>query len=127
VNPGSIFNIITRLAGTGVVEKTDQGVKFVNQPPAPVIFQDFAWGPPQVFQKYDLAEHRRMVILHLLRASSLQVVQITEYLQDSSICKAPATKDLIKVDLDVLQKAGIVRRVGNSKKWELVKEKNAHE
>ena len=67
--------------------------------------------------------HRRIVIRHLLKASGgLQIVQLVKQLRESGLCHAPMTKDLLKMDFSVMQKAGTVRRVGNSKKWELVEE-----
>lgn len=123
LNPGSVFNIIARLSG-GVIEKSDDGLRIANPSLAPSIYEGYVWGPESVFGKYELAAHRRLLIRHLLEAnqSGLQIMQIVDQLTQSGLCRAPVSKDLVKVDMVAMQKEGTVRHRGNSKKWELTEQ-----
>ena len=77
-------------------------------------------GPREIFQKSEIAGHRRDAILHVLSNfdSGLQTRQLVEQLGRCSWVHAPVNKDLIKTDLEMLAELGKVRRRGNSKKWE---------
>ena len=122
LNPGSIFNIVARLPG--LIARSDAGWKIKDPSLAPLIHGDYVWGPASVFGKYELAAHRRLLIRHILEAnkSGLQIMQIVSQLAQSGQCRAPATKDLVKVDMDSMQRDGKVRHRGNSKKWELIEQ-----
>jgi hypothetical protein len=121
VSSGSISNIGTRLNGKSI-QRQDDGWVIVDPSKAGIIKDGFLWGPPSIFEKHELAAHRRDAILHLLKHynAGLQAVQIVEQLHNCHWIQAPINKDLLKADLEVLQQAGKIRRRGNSKKWELV-------
>lgn len=125
VNPGSIFNIVARLAQGGVLERSEEGARLINPSNGLILFEKYAWGPVENFGKYELASHRRQLIRQLLSANpgGLQIMQILDQLQESGMCKAPATKDLLKTDMETMRKANQVRRVSNSKKWVLAEER----
>lgn len=118
---GSIANIGTRLSA-GASPKISRGNgawALVDPSRAPVLHAGHAWGPPEIFDKQELAAHRRDGVIHLLKASDdgYQIVQITKILRQCDWVHAPVTKDLIKVDLQMLQADGKAKRVGNSGKW----------
>jgi hypothetical protein len=122
VTRGAINNIGTRLSG-GLIERTDDGWTLSDRTKAGVITDGYFWGPVEIFEKQELAAHRREAILYILKnyfRGGLQVVQFVEILRGLNWMKAPASKDLLKADMEILQSEGIVRRVGNSKKWEAV-------
>jgi hypothetical protein len=121
LNPGSIFNIAARLSGT-LIERSSDGWMLKPGAISPVLCGEYAWGPEGAFGKYELAAHRRLLIRHLLIANDagLQIVQIMSQLINSGLCHAPVTKELVKADLEAMQKEGRARRRGNSKKWELI-------
>jgi hypothetical protein len=119
---GSVANIGTRLS-TGQHPKITRGTGtwgLVDPTLAPVLHDGYAWGPPASFDKQELAAHRRIGVMHLLRAhpDGLQIMQITQMLRKCAWMQAPLTKDLIKADLPVLQSDGLAKRVGGgSGKW----------
>jgi hypothetical protein len=120
---GSIANMGTRLQGT-VIDRTEDGWKLLNPGAAGIIINGRLWGPDSAFATPDIAAHRRESILHILKSypTGLQIVQIVEQLRKCSWVHAPVNKDLLKADMEVLQKQDKVRRRGNSKKWEVVRE-----
>lgn len=93
-------------------------------PRAPILFEGRLWGPANIFQKYEIADHRREAILWLLQKfPGQQIVQIVERLQDCEWVRAPKNKDLVKADMQILEKDGLVERRGNTRKWQLVEGK----
>ena len=121
VNPRSVLNIGPRQEGK-LIERTNEGwVLRGDKDRAPVLHKGHAWGPPTVFDKQELAAHRRIMLAHLLDAmpGGLQVVQIVEQLKNLPYCRAPVSKDLVKADLSAMQEVGKVKRVGNTRKWVL--------
>lgn len=121
VNPGSILNIGPRLEGQGIIVR-GEGWDLVDKKNAPVIGQDAVWWAVDRWGKPEMAAHRRIVIRHVLNvAGGLQIVQLVNQLQLSGLCKAPVTKDLLKMDMSSMQKAGVVRR-NTSRKWVVVEE-----
>jgi hypothetical protein len=124
VNDGSIANIGTRLEGAHVIERTDDGWALVDRSRAPLLNGPYAWGAPDVFMKQELAARRREAILHVLRMfpAGLMNMQIVERLESCTWLKTPLAKDLIKMDMEDLQRAEKVKRVGNTKKWVLATE-----
>jgi hypothetical protein len=124
---GSIYNLGNRLIKDGILESTEEGWKLVKPEFAGVLDNDFLWAPLPALAKADLAAHRREGILHMLRMepSGLQIVQIVEKLRSSGWMKAPVNKDLLKADMQILEKAELVRLRGNSRKWEVVKDQEA--
>jgi hypothetical protein len=114
---GSIGNIGTRLEGK-LIERTADGWRLLDQTKAGIITDDLLWGSPSMFNKQELAAHRRDAIVHLLThyKTGLQTVQIVEELHNCSWVQAPVNKDLLKADLEILRTKGKIKR-GSSKKW----------
>jgi len=117
---GSIHNIGTRLDGK-VIRRADQGWTLIDTGKAGVVIEGYLWGPRQIFEKQELAAHRREAILQLLKAfpGGLQTVQIVDVLRGTSWLQAPASKDLVKADMELLEAHNKVRRISNSRKWGL--------
>lgn len=129
LNSGSVSNIGTRLGKTKSIERGDDGWKLIDKSAAPILTtgrEVYAWGPTSIFQKQDLAQHRRVLIEHLLKASpkGLMNLQIVEQLSEADYCRAPATKDLVKGDLLAMSEQGKVKRVGNTRKYRLAEDKS---
>lgn len=124
---GTIFNIGTRLGGDEI-KRTEVGWQLVKAESAPVLYKNRVWGPPEIFSKQELASHRRDGILHILAhfQTGLQTVQILGELKKCSWVQAPINKDLVKEDMEFLQSKGLVRKRGNSKKWEIVVPQEKH-
>lgn len=122
INPhiprGSVHNIGTRLNGT-VIKRTDDGWSLVDPSKAGIISDGYLWGPKGIFDKQELAAHRREAILYILKAfqSGLQTVQIVDQLRSTKWVNAPASKDLVKSDMELLEAHNKVRRISNSRKW----------
>ncbi|XYI02922.1 hypothetical protein ACMHYB_25480 [Sorangium sp. So ce1128] len=120
VSRGTIGNVGTRLFGS-LIERRDDGWVLVEGAPAPILFDGFAWGPPSLFEATELASHRRMGIVHLLRVQpdGMQMMQIANALAESCPWnKAPVNKDLVKADLEALDELGRAKRMaGHSGKW----------
>lgn len=119
---GSIANAGTRLETQGVIRRDKSaGWHLVNPSQAPILNGLHVWGPRDGFTKQELASRRREAIQHLLSQVSggLQVLQILEFLKRADWLGTPLSKDLIKVDMEELQRDGLVRRTGNSRKWVL--------
>lgn len=118
---GSIANIGNRLDGT-LIQRSEGAWSLRAPDKAPILKDHFLWGPPSIFGKHELAAHRRMGVLHLLRlhAGGLQTTQILEQLRNCAWLKAPINKELIQADMGYLEGQKRVRRRGNSRKWELV-------
>jgi hypothetical protein len=126
VPKGSVNNIGTRLSGK-LIGRTEDGWRLISQDSAGMLNEGYLWGPREIFQKYELAAHRRDVILHVLVffQSGLQSRQLLDQLRHCAWVHAPANKDLLKADLEVLDKEQKIRRVGNSGKWELAPAKDS--
>ena len=118
---GSIFNVGTRLDGKKI-RRTDEGWVLLRPEYGGVIVDGYLWGPADVFQKTELATHRREAIIHLLNSfeGGLQTRQIVEQLHRCTWVHAPINKDLLKADLEILDEKGLIKRRGNSKKWGIV-------
>lgn len=120
VSGGSVANTLSRL--TGLIERADDGGWLLSSGAAAAVIHDGRlWGPASVFQKTEVAYHRREAILWILNqfASGLQTLQIVEHLGSCKWLHAPVNKDLVKEDFNFLLKEGKVRRRGNTKKWEI--------
>jgi hypothetical protein len=117
---GSVHNIGTRLDGREI-RRAEEGWSLIHPEKAPIAHDGYIWGPKESFEKQELAAHRREAILHILRCfpSGMQIVQIVDQLRGCYWMKAPATKDLLKADMDLLEGHGKVRRISNSRKWEV--------
>lgn len=120
---GSIANIGNRLDGSAI-QRNEDGWKIKAAEKAPILKEHFFWGPPSIFNKHELAAHRRVGVLHLLRLhpAGLQTAQILEQLKTCAWLHAPINKELIQADMEYLESQKKVRRRGNSKKWELAPE-----
>jgi hypothetical protein len=118
---GSVFNVGSRLDGEKV-RRTDEGWSLLKPEYGGVILDGFLWGPVEIFQKTELAAHRREAIIYLLKSfeGGLQTRQIVEQLHRCTWVHAPINKDLLKADLEILDDKGLIKRRGNSKKWGLV-------
>jgi hypothetical protein len=120
---GSIYNLLNRLLLEGYLRKRLSRWTLVKREAASILSGKFLWGPPEIFAKVDLAALRREAILHILsNERSLQIMQIVEKLKAWDWVKdaVPISKDLLKLDMRVLDVDGKVRRVGNSRNWEVV-------
>jgi hypothetical protein len=117
---GTIGNVGTKFFGKSV-EQTTKGWCLMPGASAPVLLGKYAWGPPDIFNAAELASHRRGGIVHLLhvRSDGLQIVQIAHALEaDCPWNRAPVNADLVKADMQILDKDGRAKRVGGaSGKW----------
>jgi len=122
-NVHSVYNVAVSLVRSGKITKDEAGWKLVRSTDAPVIHGRNAWGPPSSFAKADLAQHRRILVADLLRQNTdgLMVMQILRMLQDSGACRAPLSKELIQDDVTNMKNEK-AKRIGNSRKWTLMKE-----
>ncbi len=118
---GSINNIGTRLDGKQI-RRREEGWSIIHPNNAPLYHGGFLWGPRSVFDKQELAAHRREAILHILGCfpSGLQIVQMVEQLRGCHWMQAPASKDLVKGDMEILEAYNKVRKISNSRKWERI-------
>ncbi len=123
---GSINNIGSRLAESRLIDRTEEGWTLARPESAGIIHEGNLWGPREIFQKSELAAHRRDAIIHVLRNfdTGLQTRQLVEQLGRCSWVHAPVNKDLLKADMEILSELGKVRRRGNSKKWEVIREES---
>jgi hypothetical protein len=119
-----VYNTGRTLENAGIIAKKDDGWLLCGNQPVPVLNGKYVWAPAESLQKYELAAHRRELILHILAVFKvgLQTLQIVEMLSRMDQCKAPVNKDLVKADMEILQDAKKVKRAGNSKKWVLAQE-----
>lgn len=117
VNDGSIANIGTRFARDGLIERSDDGWTLTDPSRAPVLVDSHAWGPAEVFQTHELAGRRREAIMHVLRTlGGLLHTQIVDQMAACDWLGMSTNKDMIKMDMLELQKAGRVKRT-TGKKW----------
>jgi len=126
VSRGTISNVGTRLKGTAV-ELTDDGWRLLDMTKAGILHKGHLWALPENLGKVELAAQRREAILHVLGMfdSGLQIVQIVENLRRCSWVVAPINKDLVKDDIAILFEQNKIKKRGNSKKWELVRNQEA--
>lgn len=120
VASGSIYNLLNRLENESLAFEVEEGWEVRDEDVAGIISRGYLWSPPERLTKMDLAAHRREAILHLLTKDRyLQVMQIVNKLRNWSWVHAPINKDLVKDDMQVLEKKGRARRIGDSRNWEL--------
>lgn len=119
---GGIYNVGPRLEKSGTITRRDGAWNLVSPEEVPKTQGKHVWASVKDFQKQEVASHRRMIIVHLLKMykGGLQVAQIVEQLSRFDQCKAPVSKDLVKADMEILAGEKKVRRTGNSKKWVVV-------
>jgi hypothetical protein len=120
---GVVANIATRLKGS-LIRIDQEGWSLASLECAPVLDGEFLWGPAGIFQKQEVAAHRREAIVLVLERykTGLQIVQIVDELRRLGWVKAPINKDLVKDDVQNLAADGKIRRRGNSGKWEVSRE-----
>jgi hypothetical protein len=122
VTGGTLANAATRLVDEGIIERTEDGWKLLKPTEAGIIHEGRLWGTRSIFGKQELAAHRRESIIHILTyfTGGLQIVQIVEQLNSCAWMQAPANKDLLKADIEILAAdKRKIRRVGNTRKWTL--------
>jgi hypothetical protein len=119
--PGSIANSGTRLSTDGVIDRNDDGWRLLKPDMAAILKDERLWGPPSIFIHPEIAAHRREAILHILAhySGGLQTVQIVEQLKGCPWLHAPVNKDILKMDMQTLSGEKKVRRVGNTRKWQI--------
>lgn len=125
VPAGTIYNVGPRLEAQQIISRDDDGWALVKPESAGLIYKGHFWGPPSAFGKIEQAAQRRAALLHVLgfHPAGLQIMQILEQLKRCSWIVAPVNKDLVKEDIPILAKEGKVKRRGNTKNWEIVREK----
>jgi hypothetical protein len=119
ISGGSIANIGSRLNGQKL--RREEGVwRLIRPEDGAVIYHGRLWGPHSIFDKYEVASHRREALMYLLKhfQGGLQALQIVEQLQNLPWVHAPINKDLVKEDLNALAEDRLIRRRGNTRKWE---------
>lgn len=118
VNEGSVANIGTRLEKEGVIRRTKDGWSLASLTKAPILNGSYAWGDQEVFTTHELAARRREAIIYVLShfRDGLQTTQILTQLEGCTWLKTPLSKDLLKADIEELQRSEKIRR-GALKKW----------
>jgi hypothetical protein len=123
---GTVFNMLTRNQTRGLVEETREGWKLIREEDGGILDGDYIWAHPKNLMQSDLALHRREAILLILRQHPNQTaMQITRSLQSWDWVQAPASKDLIKADLSVLETRGLIKRREDTRGWEIVNDQEA--
>jgi hypothetical protein len=118
----SLYNGGARAVGK-LIHRGEDGWHLIDPAKVPLLFKGHIWGPPDVFQKQEVAAFRREVIRHLLvNSPGLMEMQVVELLRQYSNYKVKANKDLVKGDMEAMQEAGEIKRIGNSRKWTIQKE-----
>lgn len=123
VNGGSVANIGTKLDSQNKITRTEDGWALRGAQATPLLDgREHAWGPAEVFTRQEVAAHRRLLVLHILRAhpSGLLQSQILSIMEGCEWVHAPFNKDLIKGDIEAMADERRVRRVGPTAKWEAV-------
>lgn len=121
LSTGGVYNTAKYLVNADLLDRTDEGWALKGNPAVPILNGKYLWAPPDILQKQEVAAHRREAILHILKVfkTGLQILQIVEMLKRMTQCRAPVSKDLVKVDMEVMQDEKKVRKAGSSKKWVL--------
>jgi hypothetical protein len=125
VNRGTVYNVGPRLDTAGIITRSDGVWELIKPENAPILHENLIWAPASVFNKQELAAHRRDAIIHVLRTfrAGLQTSQIIEVLQNCPWVHAPVNKELVQDDVQILSKAPAkIKRRGNTKKWGLVED-----
>lgn len=120
--------LLGKAAREGVIDYTATGWLLRENQPRIEIEGTHLWGHREVFQAQDIALYRRMAILHVLQsyAGGLQISQISEALSkwcpwfDSRIAHS---QFLVKTDIGILADKKLVRKIGDSQKWALVRQR----
>lgn len=125
-NEGSVMNAFAAVCDLPGVKTFAGRTTVTNLAMAPSLGTSYAFGPPGIFQKQEVAAHRREAIELLLGLDSnrggLHIMQIVNQLKTLDWVKADATKDLLKGDMAAMLTDGIVKRAAGSGKWKLSRE-----
>ena len=120
VQSGIVYNTGPRLISRNILGRNDDGEWLLSEPTAaPLIENEYAWGPPNIFSKRSLTANRRERILHILTESpdGLTTMQINKILRKEGV---NISKDLTMNDMKVLHDQHLVRRSGKHKKWSVI-------
>jgi hypothetical protein len=114
---------------TDTIDKGHYGWKLADPSSAPVLFEGFAWAPPEVFTSQELASYRRMVVKHALKSigKGVTVIQMVRSLTDFPDFKLPVTRDSIGGDFAALEREGIVEQDEITHDWKLVAQSQENE
>ena len=96
---GSINNIGSRLAASKLRNRTPEGWSLAKTESAGILHEGYLWGPREIFQKTELAAHRRDAILHVLMNfdTGLQTRQIVEQLSRCSWVHGQSTRTWLRL------------------------------
>lgn len=120
VSEGSIYNIGGRLERDRAISKAKgEGWTLTDRSRAPIISGENAWGTSEMFTVHELAARRRDLIVQLLadHPAGLLARQILAALDACDWRGTPLSKDLVKADLDQLQRDGRLRRNEETRVW----------
>jgi hypothetical protein len=121
INIGSVYNLLNRLLETGDLKKGAAGWELASDGHAGIMTGPYIFLPPSFMTKADFAAHRREAIVHTLRAVGEQTLtKLADILSGTPWVKAPVNKDLLKADLPLLEREGLIRRIEGTKSWEAV-------
>jgi hypothetical protein len=103
------------LLDAGRAEKTTDGWRLINSSNAPLILDDFLWGPPSAFLRTEIAVHRREAVVHILRhfPAGLLAAEIEYQLRSCRWVHAPVSGDGMKADIEALLSACLIRPRGD--------------
>ena len=127
VPAGSIYNVGPRLEKQGILHRGEEGWALTTPESAGIIYKGYFWGPASAFTKQEQAAQRRATIIHILgfHPTGLQIVQIVQQLKRCPWVIGSINKDLLKEDVAILSEAGKIRRRGNTRNWELVRQRES--
>ena len=106
-----------------ILERNDDSEWVLIEPTkAPLIENEYAWGPTNVFSQQALAANRRERILQTLTEfpDGLTTMQIAKNLQKEGV---KHSKELAMCDMNVLHDKKVVKRSGKHKKWSIIDDK----
>ncbi len=110
INDGAAWNALARLADE--VQKTPDGWRLIDKGYGAVFTTAYAWSAPEMFTPQEIAARRRAAIRYLLERSEngLARPQIVQQLGACEWLNAPFTNDLVKSDLERMEREGRVTR-----------------
>jgi hypothetical protein len=115
---GAAYNVVIRLEKEGLVQKTETGVRLKSDKGGTISGKRL-WASQEDLNEYDYAAYRREVILLLLKENpELTTTEIARGLEVCQWVQIPKNKDLVKADMNALEKEGHVLRLEN-KDWVL--------
>jgi Fe2+ or Zn2+ uptake regulation protein len=120
---GTVYNIGPRLIKQKILERNNDGEWVLLDPTiAPLIENEYAWGPKNIFSQQALAANRRERILQTLTEfpDGLTTMQIARSIKKEGVS---FSKELAMCDMNVLHDKGVVKRSGKHKKWSIIDDK----